>query len=171
MSFNAPHLVGQSPRSLTVREIYDGSDGDATRALYSRLDLLGPAGTIALNLFRAQKNSSRAKVYRGGIRGQGSYKSMAYDRKNYAVTNLTHVLDAHGAALGIRWGWQRDDATPAYEWVLYVDVPDRGQASFHMDRRGLGPDYPGVWDGQRGMSHLRIIAWCEQLLASAAVTS
>lgn len=167
---NPPRVDGEiHPRPLTVREIYDGSNGDATMALYKRLDALGPAGTIALNLFRAQKNSSRAKVYRGGLPGKGSYKRMAYDRKNWAITNLTHVLDATAASLGIRWGWHRDDKTPGFEWVLYVDIPT-GQCSFHTNHRGLGPDYPGQWDGLNGAAHHRIVEWCEQLLAGAQVS-
>jgi hypothetical protein len=38
---------------MTVREIFNGSDGDATRALFSRLEKLGPIGLVAINLFRA----------------------------------------------------------------------------------------------------------------------
>lgn len=148
---------------FNVREIYDGSNGDATRALYAQLATLGPIGDVAVNLFRASKASGRAKVYRGGIRGQGSYKSMAYDKKNWSINNLTRALGAHAISLGIRWGWHHDPHTPGFEWVLYVDVPT-GQVSFHSDRRGEGPEYPGVWDGLRGASHHRVIDWCESLL-------
>jgi hypothetical protein len=40
--------------------IYEGSDGKATIALYQQLSVLGPAGIVAVNLFRAQKCSARA---------------------------------------------------------------------------------------------------------------
>lgn len=62
---------------VDVVRIYDGSDGDATKALYERLAKLGAIGEIALNLFRAHKNSARAKVYRGG-RGRRDFTGALY---------------------------------------------------------------------------------------------
>jgi len=148
-------------------EIYAGSDGEATKKLYARLDRRGPAGAVALNLFRAQKASARAKVYRGGVRGQGSFKGMAYEKKNWSLGNLCDILADHGAPLGLRWGWQRDAQASLIgdpnEWVLYVDTPC-GQVSFHSSARLKGPDYPHAWDGQVNASIGRIIRWCEQLL-------
>jgi hypothetical protein len=155
---------------MTVREIYDGSNGDATKAFYDRLTALGPVGTIAMNLFRAQKASARAKVYRGGIPGRGSFKGMAYDRKNWSLAQLEGALVHHAVALGIRWGWQHDSGTPGYEWVLYVELPT-GQVSFHSAQRGSSQTFDGRWDGLRGASHHRIIQWCEQLLATPEVAS
>lgn len=148
---------------MTVREIYDGSDGAATQALYAQLVAFGPVGEIAMNLFRAQKASARAKVYRGGIRGVGSYRRMAYDKKNWSLQNLTRALAQHAPGLNIQWGWQQDRSTPGYMWVLYIDIPT-GQVSFHAPSRGAGPDYPARWDGLRGASHHRVIEWCEQLV-------
>lgn len=149
----------------TARNVYHGSDGDATRALYARLEALGPSGRIAVNLFRACKSSERAKVYRGGVRGGGSYRSMAYGRKEWSLGNLVETLQQEAAALSIRYGWQEDPATPVYSWVLYVELPTPfGQVSFHASRRGAGPDYPGCWDGVRGASAERVIVWCEHLL-------
>lgn len=145
-------------------EIYAGSNGDATKALYRRLEGLGPVGVVAMNLFRAQKASTRAKEYRGGVRGQGSFKSMAYEKKNWSLGNLTDMLTRHGDRLGLRWGWQADTATHGFEWVLYVDTPC-GQVSFHSATRLKGPDYPYAWDGAVNASVGRIIRWCEQLLA------
>jgi hypothetical protein len=43
--------------------IYHGSNGALTVDLYARLEALGPAGIVAMNLFRAAKASERAKVY------------------------------------------------------------------------------------------------------------
>jgi hypothetical protein len=104
-----------------VIRIYQGSDGDATRALYTRLEALGIAGEIAVNVFRATKASERAKVYRGG-----GYRGMAYDRKQWAMANLCQALAGHAAEADIAWGWGEDPATPAYSHVLYVDLPTRG---------------------------------------------
>lgn len=143
---------------IEVVRIFQGSDGNATRGLYDRLNRVGPVGQVATNLFRANKNSTRAKMYRG--RG---YKGMAYDRKTWAMTNLTGILTEHAKACGIIWGWGEDPKQEFHRWVLYVDLPT-GQVSFHTDARGDGPDYGGDWDGKRGVSHERVCRWCAQLL-------
>lgn len=146
-----------------VQAVYNGSDGDATKALYARLVLIGPIGAIAVNLFRAQKSSARAKVYRGGIRGQGSYKGMAYERKEWAMQNLSAILTQHAEACGICWGWGVDASQEYHNTVLYVDLPT-GQVSFHTAARGAGPVYPHKWDGIREQSADRICRWIAQLL-------
>lgn len=148
-------------------EVYLGSDGDVTRRFYGELEKRGPIGTIAVNLFRAQKSSGLAKVYRGGIRGKASYKSMAYDRKAWAMQNLAKALGEHAGSLGIRYGWKSDPSTVFGErasWVLYVDLPRHGQVSFHSPARGEGRDYEGDWDGHRKSAD-RIIAFCDQVYA------
>jgi hypothetical protein len=147
----------------TVLRTYQGSDGEATKALYARLDEFGPAGVVALNLLRAQKASERAKLYRGGVRGKGSYRGMAYERKQWAMDNLCAVLGQHGAALDIAWGWGLDAKAVGYEHVLYVELPT-GQASFHTACRGQGPDHGKDWDGIKGQSADRIIRWAARLL-------
>ncbi len=147
-----------------VLGVYLGSDGEATKALYERLGAIGPAGAIAVNLFRAQKSSGRAKVYRGGQRGRGSFRGMAYDRKGWALDNLCGGLVEHGEALGLAWGWGEDSKQPVHRHVLYVDLP-AGQVSFHTGSRGVGPNYPGRWDGVRGASPTRVCRWVADVLA------
>lgn len=144
---------------LKAIEVYEGSDGEVTRAYYEELYDRGPIGLVAVNLFRAQKCSARAKVYRGGLRGVGRFKDMAYDRKNWSMANLCKALVEHGATLGIRFGWKEDPGQEYHGWVLYVDLP-QGQVSFHAATRGEGPDYPGEWDGQRRSAE-RIIEFCD----------
>lgn len=143
--------------------IYQGSDGVSTKALYDKLDALGPAGEIATNLFRAHKSSERAKGYRGRAPGRGSYRGLAYGRKQWAMDNLCKILQAHGEALGIVWGWGVDTKQSYHSDVLYVDIPT-GQVSFHTAGRGDGPDYPRGWDGQRNAGAQRVCTWCAQLL-------
>lgn len=150
---------------MIAEEVYRKSDGAMTRAFYADLERLGPAGVVALNLFRAQKCSDRAKKYRGGIPGKGSYRDMAYQRKNWSMDNLCQVLIEHGAALGIRHGWKIDPQRSFHKWVLYVDLPT-GQVSFHAERRGAGPDYAGEWDGVRASAE-RIIAFCNATIEGA----
>lgn len=156
MSTSAEHLS-------YVLGVYGGPNGEATKALYERLEKLGPIGLVALNLFRAQKNSERAKAYRG--RG---YKGAAYDRKQWAMGNLDEALVGHADALGLRWGWGNDPGQAFHCCVLYVELPT-GQVSFHTNIRGSGPDYPGEWDGVRGKSAERICRFVAQLLAAEAV--
>ncbi len=149
----------------TVREIYDGSDGAATTAYYARLKSMGTAGEVGMNLFRAQKSSARAKVYRGGVKtgnGKRRFKDMAYERKEWSMSNLCDILDKEAHDLGIPYGWKKDPHALMYKWVFYVDIPT-GQVSFHTATRGKGPDYFGEWDGV-GMSAERIMAFCDALL-------
>src|SRR5581483_4536929 len=133
----------------TVIRFYRGSDGEATKALYERLTGLGPLGIVATNLFRAQKNSERAKAYRGR-----------------AIGNLCAALAEHGLPDAGAWGWGEDDKQPYHRHVLYIDLPT-GQVSFHTGARGDGPDYPRAWDGVPGQSADRIIRWCARLLDHA----
>ncbi|HEV8695811.1 MAG TPA: hypothetical protein VGQ93_16740 [Lysobacter sp.] len=149
---------------MTVKSIYSGSDAAATRALYARLQTLcGPAGVIAMDLFRAQKASARAKVYRGGVRGVASFRDLAYEKKNWSLQNLCAALAEHAAGLGITWGWREDPAQSFHNWVLYVELPT-GQVSFHAATRGLGPDYPRDWDGWK-LSAERIVEYVDKLLS------
>ncbi len=151
----------------SVVKVYEGSDGDATMALYNRLAKLGPAGEIAMNVFRAQKNSARAKKYRGGIPGKGSYKSMAYGRKQWAIENLTKALAAHAAGCGIQWGWGVDPKEGMHSAVLYIDLPT-GQVSFHTAPGVMEPRYAGQWDGARGVSVGRVCGWVAKVLVGEA---
>jgi hypothetical protein len=156
-------LMGGESGWMHALEVYQGSNGNVTLRYYAALEKLGIAGLVAVNLFRAQKCSARAKVYRGGIRGRGSFRGMAYDRKSWAMGELCRAL---ALANDVPYGWKRDSAVLFGErpsWVLYVDLPE-GQVSFHARERGKGPDYAGEWDGAEGASVERILAHCDRLL-------
>lgn len=145
--------------------VFQTSEAEVTKRYYAELSRRGELGLVALNLFRAQKCSARAKLYRGGIRGIGSYRSMAYQRKSWSMKNLGAILELHGEQLGIVWGWKRDPKTPIggeASWVLYVDLPHNGQVSFHAPAKGAGPIYAGEWDGQK-KSLERILAFCDRV--------
>jgi hypothetical protein len=154
---------------MTAANVFAGSDGEVTKAYYAELEKRGPIGLVALNLFRAQKCSRRAKVYRGGIRGQGSFKSMAYDRKSWSIANLCTSLQKHAEDLKIRWGWKEDPGVVfgmTASHVLYVDLP-QGQCSFHSPDRGQGPEYAGCWDVTH-LSEPRILAFCDAVMKGDA---
>lgn len=138
-----------------ILSIFQGSDAHATIALYDDLKTFGSAGLVAMELFRAQKASTRAKVYRRGFKGK------AYEKKEWAMNNLAAALAAHGE---MRWGWKEDPAQEFHKWVLYVDLPN-GQVSFHAAASGEGPIYPGDWDGIRNMSPTRICRFVADLFA------
>jgi len=145
--------------------VYAGSDGEATKAIYAQLDAMGPMGHVATNLFRAHKASARAKVYRGGLRGRGSFKRMAYERKQWALDNLDVCL--REKAHDLVWGWKRDRKEPVHCWVLYVELPT-GQVSFHTEYRGHGPDFAGEWDGVVDQGSTRVCQWIALLFAAGA---
>lgn len=146
-----------------VMHVYTGSNGTATRDMYQKLLGYGPRGVIAINLFRAQKCSERAKVYRGG-----GYRSSAYERKQWSMNNLVDVLVVHAADCGIMWGWGTDEKQDFHKVVLYLDLPT-GQVSFHAAVRGQGPDYPGQWDGQAGASPGRICRYVADVFATIPI--
>lgn len=146
-----------------IMRVYMGSDGEATKALYRRLESHGPAGFIATNLFRACKCSERAKVYRGG-----GFRGAAYDRKQWSMDNLVKALTEHAPVIGIAWGWGEDPAQPYHRWVLYVEIPS-GQVSFHTAERGEGPDYGKPWDGIRDQGPTRICRWIVRLLDDSSI--
>lgn len=148
--------------SLTAAEfeiasVFDGSDAGATRSLYAELEAIGPAGKLAANLLRAQKASTRAKLY-----NRGSYRAMAYDRKQWAIGQVASVLQEF-PDLGIAWGWKRDPSC-FVPWVFYVELPP-GQVSFHCYQRGEGEDFAGEWDGVNGASPSRIIKFAALVLS------
>lgn len=141
---------------MNAREIYDGSDAEATRLLYRTLEAIGTVGCVAKELFRAQKASARAKKYKH------RFVRRTYEKKQWSLGNLSRALTENPIA-GVVWGWGRDRATQGYSWVLYVEIPT-GQVSFHSPFRGDGPDFVKEWDGARGESHKRIVKWTQQLL-------
>lgn len=146
----------------TAIEIFQGSNGEETKAFYKCLEGLGRSGILAMNMFRSQKASERAKLYRGGLPGVGRYKDLAYEKKNFSMGLLCSVLENMESKRGaseFRWGWKADPNAEFHKWVLYVDLP-QGQVSFHSESRGRGPDYAGDWDGLH-KSRERILAFCD----------
>lgn len=147
---------------MNVLEIYAGSNGDATKALYDELVKLGSVGVVAVNIFRAQKASERAKVYRGGNKG-GRYRDQAYEKKEWSIGNLVLALLTEAETVKFMWGWGLDAKQAVHKHVLYIDLPT-GQVSFHTTARGVGPDYPGQWDGVPGQSAGRVVTWVARLM-------
>jgi hypothetical protein len=141
-----------------VQMIYEGSDGEATQALYAELAGYGPTGLVALNLFRAQKCAARAALFPTGPH----YAVLAAGRKKWALEQLVARL-VQTDGLGFTWGWGDDPTSERYPWVLYVELPT-GQVRFPAIARGEGPDYPGGWDGVVDASAERILAWVDGVL-------
>lgn len=143
---------------MTALEVFTQSNGEVTKAYYEELRAIGPVGCLALNLFRAQKTSSRAKRYRGR-----QYRNASYDVKAYSVENICRLLMENRCEwLSVSsWGWQQDPEQFRNTWVLYVDIP-QGQVSFHSPVRYEGPEYPGAWDGAH-LSRERILAFCDEV--------
>jgi hypothetical protein len=141
--------------AATAKEVFDGSDGKLTVAYYRRLRAVGPMGVVCLNLFRSQKTSFRAKMYRGR-----QYRNASYETKNYSLNELVKALEN---VPQITWGWQHDPNTPGFEWCLYCELPT-GQCSFHSAIRLSGPDFTGKWDGIKGGSVVSILMFCDMVL-------
>lgn len=148
-------------RMSSVRIAYMGSNAVFTRRLLRQLEAIGLVGSIAAQLFRAQKASGRAKQYRG------DYVDYAYDRKGDSLKRLCDLLISQNE---LTWGWGIDDDMDEFgpRHVLYIDLP-RGQASFHSLRRYTGPDYGGTWDGKHE-SEGNIIDFTERVLRTGTNT-
>lgn len=171
---------------MNARAIFEGDDAAKTRAYYAALERRGPIGEFAANLMRAQKASTRAKRYRGGISGVGSFSDLAYQKKSESLIRLCEWLLSNPLEVGVkpgawlsyagellscgesvslqhpplslRWGWKIDPNQPYAKWVLYIDLP-HGQVSFHSTERFGGPDYPAEFDGAHASAD-RIISFC-----------
>lgn len=139
---------------MRAAEVFQGTNGDVTKAYYIELNSKGPHGQLATALFRAQKRSTAAKAYK-----RGKFTRAAYDVKNWSLTEIVRIMQAFNT--GFTWGWKHDPNTPNFEWVLYVDIPT-GQVSFHSHDRLAGPDYAGEWDGQH-VCRERIISFCDRI--------
>ncbi len=145
-----------SPSPSAV-EVFSQNNGDVTKAYYERMNQLGPAGQLAVALFRAQKRSTAAKSYR-----RGRFRRAAYDVKTWSIHEISRILAAHGSELGVTWGWKEDPAVlfdDRVSQVLYVDLPGHGQCSFHSPDRGDGPDYLGEWCGKHNSTEV-ILSFC-----------
>lgn len=145
---------------MTAIEVMAQKSGEVTKAYYDRLNKTGPRGELAVALFRAQKRSDAAKSYRGK-----RFRRAAYDVKSWSMDQIGKILESHALALGVTWGWKEDPLIrfgdrPSH--VLYVDLPEFGQVSFHSPYRGKGPEYQGNWDGQH-RSQERIMRFCDSI--------
>lgn len=146
---------------MTASEVFNQQDGEVTKSYYAELSKRGPLGEIAVALFRAQKRSSRAKDYR-----RGKWRRAAYDVKQWSLSEVCRLLAEHGARFGFRYGWKEDASVVFGErasYVLYVDIPQVGQCSFHSPDRGGGPDYAGEWDREHASAD-RIIVFCDSVV-------
>lgn len=149
---------------VEIMHVYAGSSGDQTKALYAKLEAMGPEGFVAMNLFRACKCSERAKGYR-----RRAHRDEAYRRKQWSMGLLADCLIIQAAPLGIRWGWAVDPNQTFHNQLLYIDIPT-GQVSFHTETRGPGPDYPGEWDKVRAAGPGRICRWIAAIMRQESVT-
>lgn len=141
-------------------DVFLTSDGELTKRYYAHLSAMGPSGLIAMNLFRAQKCSTRAKLYH-----RRAHREDAYARKTWSIDQLCEVLMLHAIKFNIRFGWKEDPNVlfdnDKPSWVFYIDLPKFGQVSYHCKDRGKkGPDYPGEWDGEKGQSQTRVLNFC-----------
>lgn len=151
---------------ISAKTVYEGSNGGATRSFCSRLEKVGHIGRIAASLFRVQKASARAKVYRGGIkkgRLRVSYRELSYEQKGKHIERLCDVL-CRGSC-GMEWGWRKDADQRYAPYVIYVDLP-QGQVSFHSTKQFAGPKYEKDWDGTYE-SEERILAFCDSVLSGS----
>lgn len=147
---------------FTPQEVSAASDPVATKALYTRLEACGPAGQVALNLFRAHRCITQAQNCENGYQHSTTISRKAYERKDWALLLLCRALMNHSLELRIPWGWCCDSRDRRAPWTLRVDLP-QGQVIFRNPRRLTGYDYIGRRDNQEKTEE-RIFAFCEEVL-------
>src|SRR4051794_1159625 len=113
---------------MKAADIFAIGNGDSTLAYYLELQRRGPAGMLAINLFRARKCGAAGDA-----------------RRVWSIRQLEGALLEHAGALGIAYGWKRDTRCVfghRHEWVLHVDLPG-GQIGFGTPLRGEGREHGG----------------------------
>jgi hypothetical protein len=144
---------------MAAIEAFNAKDGGVTVGYQNELISRGKAGQLAFGLFRAQKRSTRAKVYRGKFRGN------SYDGKNEALKFVDSLLLLSGSSLDSAvsdWGWKRDHRQAMHDQVLYVDLKDFGQCSFHSAQAMSGRHYRGNWDSSKASVDV-VLAYCDSV--------
>jgi len=121
-------------------EAFETRSRDKTVEFQNDLLCRGRAGQLAFGLFRAQKRSTLAKTYR-----RHNDRQSSYDGKNEALQYLDAVLSRWGAAMKIEWGWQVDRKTEVHQHVLYVQLTDKRQCSFHSGKCYSEKAFPDQW--------------------------
>ena len=142
---------------MKTLDVMSKRDRDVTMDHCFALCKKGVRGALAVTLFQAFYSSKKAKSYRR------RFKSETYSRKSQALMRVNHWCDRLSINTVEGYGWKRDNSTPGFEWVYYVDLSGIGQVSFHSADRGEGPDYDGEWDRVRASGE-RVSAFCDQIL-------
>lgn len=114
--------------------------GIGTNKIKRRLNLLSKENQIALALRIAleieDKNILAKKSY-------GKYKSKIYETKKILINNLIDVFVSNGWCFGkhISDGIETNH-------IIYFEIPNCEQISFHTDLEKSVPDYNKMWDGK-----------------------
>ena len=113
------------------------SDAPLSRSLCRDLDSKGPIGQLASLLFKAEKAAMQAKSYVGKAPVSGRpYRNYSQDRMREMLAKAVSLLDAHAVAMGVTWGWSRNDAPGKPPWILCIDLPT-GQVTYRVQERHL----------------------------------
>jgi hypothetical protein len=86
---------------------------------------------------------------------------MAYEKKEWSMEQLCAALNESD----IDHGWAVDETQEVHRHVLYVELPT-GQVSFHTEKRLLGPEFSGRWDGIRDVASERIVSFANSILGA-----
>jgi hypothetical protein len=140
-------------------DAFNTSNAEETVAFQNELILRGELGQIAFGLFRAQKRSSKAKSYRGAMRRN------SYDGKGEALYYLDAALTLWDEELGINWGWKKDPRQECHDKVLYVELPDHGQCSFHAASQASPKQFDGEWDSSKPVIET-VLEFCDFVMQS-----
>ena len=141
---------------MKAQEAFDSRVASVTLGYQNELIMRGEPGQLAFGLFRAQKRSTRAKQYRR------RWKSQTYQGKSDALRFVDAALTAWAELLQVQWGWATDPGQQVHNQILYVEIPNVGQCSYHSERRFSAKEFPGQWD--RGCSRETVLRYCDMVM-------
>lgn len=123
-----------------------------------------------LRLNKLAASSPLAKAYRTALEIEDAstsakryyaYRFEHYERKQQLIHDLIELCREHGW----QFGKHKSDSFET-KWIVYFDLPDCEQISFHCNLETDVSDYTKAWDGKCGSTLDKLEAAISQLFGS-----
>lgn len=132
-----------------------GFCGLGTRGAKIKLNKLGKTDPIARALRLAleiEDCSTQGKKY------FGSWSDTYYRKKSEFIHELIELFRAE------LWTFGKQPSLTRPRWIIYFEIPDCEQISFHTELLTEVPDYTKAWDGKRNSTFGKLEAAVVRLL-------
>lgn len=133
-------MMGRSEAVRRLKQARAEFCGLGTRKVKLHLNRLAPSSPVA-RAFRLaleiEDASSMAKKY------GGEWKHAYYEKKHLLIHDLIILFDEQGWTYG-----KHESETYQTQFIIYFEIPNCEQISFHANLDCEVPDYPAAWDGK-----------------------